>query len=100
VRAFLVADARQVVGIFAVMSLVSMAGTAVSLTATASLALIGWVPFVGLLVWPVQAAAWVLRGWLFQYISLTSLAAYQTQYRRFAAPHQPAAPGGLRIVQA
>jgi len=100
VRAFLVADARQVVGIFAVMSLVTMVGTAVSLTATASLALIGWVPFVGLLVWPLQAAAWVLRGWLFQYISLTSLAAYQTQYRRFAAPHQPAAPGGLRIVQA
>ena len=39
-----------------------MVGTAVSLTATASLALIGWVPFVGLLVWPLQAAAWILRG--------------------------------------
>lgn len=99
-RRFLIADARQVVGIFAVMSLVTTVGTALSLTLTASLAMVGWVPFVGLLVWPLQAAAWIVRGWLFQSISLTSLAAYQTQYRRFAASQRPAAPTELRILHA
>jgi hypothetical protein len=100
VRAFLVADARQVIGIFAVMSVVSAVGAGVSLTATASLAMIGWVPVVGLLVWPLQLAAWIIRGWLFQYISLTSLAAYQTQYRRFAQPQRPAGPAELKVFPA
>lgn len=98
-RAFLVADARQVVGIFAVMSAVFALATAVSFTATASLALVGWVPIVGLLVWPLQAAAWIMRGLIFQYMSLSTLVAYQTQYRRFAAPHRPAAPAEFRVHQ-
>jgi len=99
-RSFLVADVRQVVGIFAVVSLVLTLATAVSLTATASLAMVGWVPFVGLLVWPLQAAAWIIRGLLFQYMSLSALTAYQTQYRRFAEPQRPAAPAEFRLHQA
>ena len=100
VRAFLIADARQVIGIFAVMSLITTVGTAVSITATASLAMIGWVPVVGMLVWPLQLAAWLIRGWLFQYLSLTALAAYQTQYRRFSEPQRPAVPIEARTFSA
>ena len=72
------------------MSIITTVGTAVSFTATASLAMIGWVPVIGLLVWPLQLAAWVIRGWLFQYISLTALASYQARYRRFSEPRRPA----------
>ncbi len=100
VRAFLIADVRQVLGIFAVMSIITTVGTAVSLTATASLAMIGWVPVVGLLVWPLQLAAWVIRGWLFQYLSLTALASYQTQYRRFSEPSRPPVPVEVRPFSA
>ena len=99
-RGFLVADARQVIGILAVMSGILTIATAVSLTATASLALVGWVPFVGLLVWPLQAAAWILRGLLFQYMSLATLTAYQTQYRRFTDQQRPASPAEFRVQQA
>jgi hypothetical protein len=56
-----------------------------SITATAGLTLIAWVPVLGLLVVPLQVAFWILRGLLFQYMSLTTLTAYQSQYRRFAS---------------
>jgi len=32
------------------------------------------------------AAAWLVRGLVFQYLGLTALGAYLTQYRRFAEP--------------
>jgi len=87
---FLVEDTRQVVGIFAVVTLLFLLTAAVSLLVAAGLALVAWVPFVGLIVVPLQAAAWVVRGLLFQYMGLSALSAYQTQYRRFRE-----APGGL-----
>jgi hypothetical protein len=83
-RTFVLEDARQVIGIFAVMAGGVMLATAIGLVATAGLTLIAWVPFVGLLFVPLQAAAWLIRGLLFQYLGLTTLAAYQTQYRRFS----------------
>jgi uncharacterized membrane protein len=58
--------------------------TAASLAATAGLALISWVPFVGLIVMPLQVVAWILRGLLFQWMDLTTMVAYVAQYRRFA----------------
>jgi len=83
-RTFMLEDARQVIGIFSVMAGGVMVATAIALVATAGLTLIAWVPFVGLLFVPLQAAAWLVRGLLFQYLGLTTLAAYQTQYRRFS----------------
>jgi hypothetical protein len=41
------------------------------------------VPFVSLIFVPLQAAAWVLRGVLFEALGLAALATYQTQYRIF-----------------
>ena len=71
-------------GIFGVMSMVLTLVTAASVFATASLTLIAWVPFAGLILLPLQAAAWLIRGLVFQYLGLMTLSAYQTQYRRRA----------------
>jgi hypothetical protein len=83
-RTFVVQDARQVLGIFGVMMVVLAIVTAVSVFMTAALTLIAWVPFAGLILLPLQAAAWLIRGLVFQYLGLMTLSAYQTQYRRFA----------------
>jgi len=83
VRVFLMADARQVLGIFGAMGGLLLVATAASLAATAGLTLVSWVPLVGLLFVPLQVAFWIVRGLLFQYMSLTTLSAYQSQYRRF-----------------
>jgi hypothetical protein len=85
-RAFLVADARQVLGIFGVVGLLVTAAMAVSVVTTAGLTFVAWVPFVSLIAVPLQIAAWLVRGLVFQYVGLTALAAYQTQYRRFTGP--------------
>lgn len=82
-RAYLLHDARQVAGIFGVILSITVVGTAASLVMTAGLGLIAWVPLVGLAVVPLQAAAWLVRGLVFEYVDLTALAAYTAQYRRF-----------------
>ncbi len=81
---FVVADARQVIGIFAVMGGVEVLAVLVSLVAAAGLAIAGYVPLVNLIFVPLQAAAWVIRGIGFEALSLAALAAYETQYRRFS----------------
>lgn len=99
VRRFVVADARQVIGIFSVTSAALAVAAVVWLVATANVAFIGFVPVVGLLVAPLQAAVWIVRGVLFQAVGLSTLSAYQTQYRRFREPGaapSPAAFGGQR----
>jgi hypothetical protein len=82
-RAFLVEDARQVLGIFGVVGGLLTVAFAVSMLATAALTFIGWVPLIGLAAVPLQMAAWLVRGLVFQYVGLTALSAYQMQYRRF-----------------
>jgi hypothetical protein len=83
-RRFVIEDSRQVIGIFAVIGGVLILTTAASIFAAAGLALVAWVPILGLAVVPLQAAAWILRGLLLQYMALSALSAYQTQYRRFS----------------
>jgi hypothetical protein len=84
-RRFLLVDARQVMGIFAVVTGLFAVAAAGSLLVAAGLTLVAWVPVVGLIVVPLQAAAWLVRGLIFQTMSLTAMAAYQAQYRRFAS---------------
>jgi hypothetical protein len=55
--------------------------TGVSVLATAALWLVGFVPFFGLTVLPLQLLAWVLRGLVFQFIALASVGAYCRLYR-------------------
>jgi len=81
---FLIEDSRQVIGILAVVGALFVLATAASLLVAAGLTLVAWVPVVGLVVVPLQAAAWLVRGLVFQFMGLSALAAYQSQYRRFA----------------
>jgi len=63
-----------------VLALVVLSTTA-SIVAAAGFGLIAFVPVVGLIVLPLQLAAWLLRGALLQYLGLTTLGAYLAQYR-------------------
>jgi hypothetical protein len=75
---------RKLAGVFLiVLALVVLALFATVLT-TAGLGLIGFVPVFWLMAFPLQAAAWLVRGLVFQYLGLTALGAYLTLYR--AAP--------------
>ena len=98
VKTFLLEDARQVLGIFGVMGTILLLATAASLTATAGLTMVAWVPLAGLLFVPLQVAFWILRGLLFQYMSLTTLSAYQAQYRRFRTPRAEPVPFRIHCV--
>ena len=83
-QAFVTHDARQVAGVFGVVLMLVLLASAASLLATAGLALVAWVPFVGLAVVPLQLAAWLVRGVVFHYMELGAWSAYQSQYRRYA----------------
>ena len=84
VRAFVVTDARQVMGILAIMGAIVLLATVVTLLAAAGLTVAAWVPLIGVVIVPLQAAVWAVRGLLFQYMSLATLTACQAQYQRFA----------------
>jgi hypothetical protein len=63
--------------------LLAALATIASILATAGLGLIAFVPLVGLAMVPLQLAAWLLRGFVFEYLALTALGAYLTQYRYY-----------------
>ena len=77
---------REIAAIFGVVLLLVGVATVGSILATAGLGLIAFVPFAGLAVVPLQFAAWLLRGFVFQYLALTALGGYLAQYRLFAQP--------------
>ena len=83
VAQFIRASLREVAGIFGVVLLLVAIATVASIMATAGLGLIAVVPFVGLAMVPLQLAAWLLRGFVFEYLALTALGAYLTQYRYY-----------------
>jgi hypothetical protein len=76
---------RSVASIFAVVLAFVVFATGASLLATASLSLLGFVPFfgpfLGLAVLPLQLLAWALRALVYQYIGLSSIGAYLAVYR-------------------
>jgi hypothetical protein len=80
---FLRSSVREIAGIFGVVLLLVLLATAASILATAGLGLIGFVPIVAVAVMPLQIAAWLVRGAVFQYLALTALVAYLTQYRHY-----------------
>jgi hypothetical protein len=92
-RAFLVHDARHVAGVFGVVLGLVVLATLASILVVASLGLIAFVPVIGVfVVVPLQAAAWFVRGLVFEYVDVTALSAYISQYRRFV--EGPMAPLG------
>jgi len=85
VSVFLRRQMRAVGGVFLIiLGLVALA-TGASVLATAGLWLVGFVPFIGLTVLPLQLLAWVLRGLVFQFIALASVGAYLRIYRMESA---------------
>ena len=72
---------REVAAVFGVVLLVAVTATAASILATAGLGLIAFVPLVGLAVLPLQLAAWLIRGIVFEYLALAALGAYLSHYR-------------------
>ena len=80
---FLRSSVREIAGIFGVVLVLVLLATAASILATAGLGLIGFVPIVAVAVMPLQIAAWLVRGVVFQYLALTALGAYLTQYRHY-----------------
>lgn len=83
VVAFIRTSLREVAGIFGVVLLLVVLATVASILATAGLSLIAFVPLAGLAVLPLQVAAWLVRGFVFEYLALTALGAYLTQYRHY-----------------
>jgi len=90
---------REIAGIFGVVFVLVVLSTTASVVAAAGFGLIAFVPIVGLVVLPLQVAAWLLRGALLQYLGLTALGAYLAEYRAhrrragFDAPRPTSAPG-------
>jgi hypothetical protein len=76
---------REVGGVFLVILGLVVLATGASVLATGALWLVGFVPFIGLTVLPLQLMAWVLRGLVFQFIALASVGAYLKIYRTESA---------------
>jgi hypothetical protein len=76
------AKGRDLGGVFLVVLVMIVGATLASALAWSGVGLIAFVPLVGLAVFPLQMVALILRGLVYEYISLTALAAYLTVYRR------------------
>ena len=82
VVAFARTQTRSLGGIFIVVLAMVVGATLASALAWSGVGLIAFVPLVGLAVFPLQIAALLIRGLVFEYIGLTALGAYLTLYRR------------------
>jgi hypothetical protein len=87
---FLSLEHRRIGVVFAVMLVVVGLATMASILATAGLGFIGFIPVVGLTVLPLQLAAWLARGLIFQYLGLTALSAYARLYHGTQHTNEPA----------
>ena len=84
-RASSAPEFRELAGVFVVVLALVVAATLASALAWSGVGLIAFVPLVGLAVFPLQLAALLLRGLVFEYLGLTALGAYVTLYHRHAA---------------
>ena len=79
---FVKAEFRTLAGVFLVVVALVVAATFASFLAWSGVGLIAFVPLVGLAVFPLQIAALLLRGLVFEYLGLAALGAYLTVYMR------------------
>jgi hypothetical protein len=82
---FIRAEFRDLLAVFAVVVVLVGAATLASALAWSGVGLIAFVPLVGLAVFPLQLAALLVRGLVFEYLGLTALCAYLTLYQGYAA---------------
>jgi hypothetical protein len=88
VARFVRAEFRTLAAVFGVLLVMVVAATIASALAWSGVGLIAFVPLVGLAVFPIQLAALVVRGVVFEYLGLTALGAYVTLYVRHVARRQ------------
>jgi hypothetical protein len=81
---FVRAELRPLASVFLVVVALVVVATLASALAWSGVGLIAFVPLVGLAVFPLQLAALVLRGLVFEYLGLTALGAYLALYRGHA----------------
>jgi hypothetical protein len=84
VSRFIRAEFRELLGVFGVVLALVAATTLASALAWSGVGLIAFVPLVGLAVFPLQIAAYLVRGLVFEYLGLTALGAYVTLYVGYA----------------
>jgi hypothetical protein len=77
---FIRAEFRELAAVFAVVFALVVATTLASALAWSGVGLIAFVPLVGLAVFPLQLAALIIRGLVFEYLGLTALGAYVALY--------------------
>jgi len=82
---FIRAELKELTAVFLVVAGLVIAATLASALAWSGVGLIAFVPLVGLAVFPLQIAALLLRGVVFEYLGLTALGAYLTLYQGFAS---------------
>ena len=75
---------------FLVVVVLVVAATFASALAWSGVGLIAFVPLVGLAVFPLQLAALLVRGLVFEYLGLTALGAYLTLYHGYVAKRSEA----------
>jgi len=86
----------KVVRVFGVTVLLLVVATVLSVAATWGFYLIAYVPLAGVIVLPLQLAAWLLRSLVFQYLGLTALAAYLSLYRSYSGDRNRVAVSASR----
>jgi hypothetical protein len=94
---FIRVEFRELAGVFIVVIVLVGAATLASALAWSGVGLIAFVPLVGLAVFPLQLAALLVRGLVFEYLGLTALCAYLTLYQGYASRRR-AAPVGTPIA--
>src|SRR6266498_2744375 len=77
---FIRSEFRDLAGVFFVILALVVAATLASALAWSGVGLIAFVPLVGLAVFPLQLAALLVRGLVFEYLGLTALGAYVSLY--------------------
>src|SRR4029079_8297450 len=92
---FIRAEFRELAGMFGVILGVIVAATLASALAWSGVGLIAFVPLVGLAVFPLQIAALLVRGLVFEYMGLSALAASATLYHRHLAASGRAVGSGV-----
>jgi hypothetical protein len=95
VARFVRSDFRNLGGIFLMVFAMVVGVTVASALAWSGVALVAFVPLVGLAVIPLQLAALAVRGILFHFIGLTALGAYAALYRHHAVRTASEAAGEL-----
>src|SRR5437763_14833087 len=80
---FIRAEFRELAAVFVVVVVLVGAATLASALAWSGVGLIAFVPLVGLAVFPLQIAALLVRGLVFEYLGLSALGAYLTLYHRY-----------------